>query len=100
MLSQQSVPELGRRAGHGAHGMARNRAGAHLALAPASAELAELVAVTFAVATCAAAFGAPMTPEAAPTPSSSSQRGHGFDAAPLSARSITRRDILSSTISK
>src|SRR5215831_17775177 len=102
LLLEQSVPELGRWTGNGAHGIGRSRAAAHLAFAPASADAPELatVVVTLAAATCAAALGAPMTPEAAPTPSISSQRGHGFDAAPLSARSMTRRDILSSTISK
>src|SRR5215467_2693586 len=84
LFFQQFMPELGRRARNGGHGIVRRSTGAHLALAPASAEAPEpaTVVVTLAAATCAAALGAPMTPAAAPTPSISSQRGHGFDASP------------------
>src|SRR6266851_9220224 len=53
-------------------------------------------------ADCAAAalFGAPVNPAAEPIPSISSQRGHGFEALPFSARSMTSRAIFSTTISK
>src|SRR5579859_651093 len=45
-------------------------------------------------------LGAPVNPLAAPTPSISSQRGHGFETSPCRARSMTRRAILSTTCSK
>src|SRR5579859_1111209 len=45
-------------------------------------------------------LGAPLNPLAAPTPSISSQRGHGFETSPCRARSMTRRAILSTTCSK
>src|SRR5882724_10553110 len=53
-------------------------------------------------ADCAAAalFGAPVKPAAAPIPSISSQRGHGFVALPFTARSTASRAIFSTTISK
>src|SRR5580765_3528086 len=45
-------------------------------------------------------LGAPVNPLAAPTPSIPSHRGHGFEASPCRARSMTRRAILSTTCSK
>ena len=57
-----------------------------------------IVAITLAHAVRAIAFGAPVNPAAAPMPSISSQRGQGFEGAPFSARSITRRAIFSTTV--
>ena len=58
------------------------------------------VATVAAPAAAANAPGAPTKPEAAPTLSISSQRGHGSEAAPWRARSMTRRVIFSTTCSK
>ncbi len=44
--------------------------------------------------------GAPVKPAAAPMPTISSHRGHGFAGLPLRARSITRRAMRSTTCSK
>src|SRR6266481_10129 len=103
---QQFVPLLRGLVRNIAGRRSRRRAHAHFVFAPPLAvSLVEpppagAVADTFAAAVCAAAFGAPVNPAAAPTPSISSQRGHGFDGAPCNARSITSRAIFSTTISK
>src|SRR5579871_3420113 len=89
---QQRVPDFGRIL----RACPECRSAAHVAFGSGTTAFTCAVAV----ALCAAAFGAPTNPPDAPIPSISSQRGHGFDGAPFSARSITRRDILSSTISK
>jgi hypothetical protein len=60
---------------------------------------APAVAAVLEVAT-AAAFGAPTKPFGAPIFNISSQRGHGPEAAPFKARSITMRAIFSTTCSK
>src|ERR1700693_4569774 len=59
-----------------------------------------------AAAACVLSFGAPVKPATPPScvpavlPTISSQRGHELQTSPLSARSITRRAILSTTCSK
>src|SRR5580704_9832323 len=77
--TQESVPELcgGRRRLRSPNGTA------HAVLAPAR---------RFS--------GAPVKPVAAPMPNISSQRGHEFAGEPRSARSITRRAMRSTTVSK